>query len=209
MVAVNTMGAAELLRKYLESDAGSGLLAEMVKMAAELLMDADVDVLCNADYGERTEERLNSRNGHRKRRWDTRAGTITLEIPKLRSGSYFPSLLEPRRRAEQALVSVVTQAYVEGISTRRVDDLVAAMGIEGMSKSQVRPPRASFPAPGADPSWAEVLIVCPPSPAERHRGARLRGRPGKRGSWKRCDAPSPRPHPGGRRWPASPRAALG
>ena len=137
MVVTNTMSAAELLRKYLESDAGSGLLAEMVKMAAELLMDADVDVLCNAGYGERTGERLNSRNGHRKRRWDTRAGTITLEIPKLRTGSYFPSLLEPRRRAEQALVSVVTQAYVEGVSTRRVDDLVAAMGIEGMSKSQV------------------------------------------------------------------------
>jgi len=133
----NTMGAAELVRKYLESEAGSDLLGEMVKMAAELLMDADVDVLCGAGYGERTEARLNSRNGHRKRRWDTRAGTIELEIPKLRKGTYLPSLLEPRRRAEQALVSVVCQAYVEGVSTRRVDDLVKAMGIEGMSKSQV------------------------------------------------------------------------
>jgi putative transposase len=133
----NTMGAAALVRKYLESDAGSELLAEMVKMAAELLMDADIDVLCNAGYGERTEDRVNSRNGHRERRWDTRAGTINLEVPKLRKGSYLPSLLEPRRRAEQALVSVVCQAYIEGVSTRRVDDLVRSMGIDGMSKSQV------------------------------------------------------------------------
>jgi putative transposase len=133
----NTMGAAELLRKYLESPAGSDLLAEMVKMAAELLMDADVDVLCNASYGERTPERVNSRNGHRERRWDTRAGTVMLDVPKLRRGSYLPSLLEPRRRAEQALVSVVCQAYIEGVSTRRVDDLVRSMGIDGMSKSQV------------------------------------------------------------------------
>ena len=137
MEVTNTMGAAALVRKYLESDAGSELLAEMVKMAAELLMDADVDVLCNAGYGERTEDRVNSRNGHRERRWDTRAGTINLEVPKLRKGSYLPSLLEPRRRAEQALVSVVCQAYIEGVSTRRVDDLVRSMGIDGMSKSQV------------------------------------------------------------------------
>jgi putative transposase len=130
----NTMGAAELVRKYLESDAGSGLLAEMVKMTAELLMDAEVDLACNAGYGERTEERVNSRNGHRARRWDTRAGTISLDIPKLRKGGYLPSLLEPRRRAEKALVSVVCQAYVEGVSTRRVDDLVRAMGIDRMSK---------------------------------------------------------------------------
>ncbi len=106
-------------------------------MAAELLMDADVGVLCNASYGERSEDRVNSRNGHRERRWDTRAGTITLDVPKLRRGSYLPGLLEPRRRVEQALVSVVCQAYVEGVSTRRVDDLVRSMGIEGMSKSQV------------------------------------------------------------------------
>ncbi len=137
MDVTNTMGAGELVRKYLESDDGHDLLAEMVKMAAELLMDAEVDVLCGAGYGERTDARVNSRNGHRLRRWDTRAGTVTLEIPKLRRGSYLPSLLEPRRRAEQALVSVVCQAYVEGVSTRRVDDLVKAMGIEGMSKSQV------------------------------------------------------------------------
>lgn len=137
MTVNNNMGAAELLRKYLESPSGSDLLREMVKMAAELLMDADVDVLCNAGYGERSEDRLNRRNGHRERRWDTRAGTISLDIPKLRKGTYMPSLLEPRRRAEQALVSVICQAYVEGVSTRRVDDLVRSMGIDGMSKSQV------------------------------------------------------------------------
>ena len=137
MDVINTMGAGELVRKYLESDDGHDLLAEMVKMAAELLMDAEADVLCAAGYGERTETRVNSRNGHRHRRWDTRAGTVTLDIPKLRKGFYLPSLLEPRRRAEQALVSVVCQAYVEGVSTRRVDDLVKAIGIEGMSKSPV------------------------------------------------------------------------
>ncbi len=137
MEVTNTMGAAELLRKYLESDAGSDLLAEMVKMAAELLMDVEVDRICGAGYAERSERRVNSRNGHRERRWDTRAGTITLDIPKLRRGSYLPALLEPRRRAEQALVSVVCQAYVEGVSTRRVDDLVRSMGIDGMSKSAV------------------------------------------------------------------------
>ncbi len=124
MEITNTMGASALLRKYLESDAGYDLLAEMVKMAAELLMDAEVDVLCNAACGVRTEDRVNSRNRHRERRWDTRAGTFNLEIPKLRKGSYLPGLLELRRRAEQALVSVVCQAYIEGFSTRRVDDLV-------------------------------------------------------------------------------------
>ena len=93
---------------------------------------------CNAAYGERTAERENSRNGYRTRPWDTRVGTIELNVPKLRRGVYNPEvLLNPRRRAEQALVAVICQAYVEGVSTRRVDDLVKAMGIEGMSKSEV------------------------------------------------------------------------
>ena len=96
MEVTNTMGAAALVRKYLESDAGSNMLAEMVKMAAELLMDADVDVLCNAAYCERTEDRVNSRNGHRERRWDTRAGTINLEISKLPKGATCPALAAPR-----------------------------------------------------------------------------------------------------------------
>jgi len=94
--------------------------------------------MCGAGYGERSAERVNSRNGYRTRPWDTRVGTIALDIPKLRQGSYFPSwLLEPRRRAEQALVSVVVEAYVQGVSTRKVEDLVQALGIERMSKSQV------------------------------------------------------------------------
>ena len=92
---------------------------------------------CQAAYGERTEERVNSRNGYRDRRWDTRVGTIDLQVPKLREGSYFPAwLLTHRRRAEQALASVIAQAYVEGVSTRRVEDLVEAMGIAGISSSE-------------------------------------------------------------------------
>lgn len=138
MTAPNMMTAQQLLRNYLESPAGSDLLAEMIKHTAEALMDVEVDGLCNAGHGERTPQRTNSRNGHRDRRWDTRAGTIELAVPKLRSGSYFPNwLLQPRRRAEKALTSVICQAYIEGVSTRRVDDLVQSMGIDGISKSQV------------------------------------------------------------------------
>ena len=90
-----------------------------------------------AEYGERSPERVTQRNGYRSRAWDTRVGTMELQIPKLREGSYFPSLLEPRRRSERALLAVIQQAYVEGVSTRRVDDLVKALGCEGISKSQV------------------------------------------------------------------------
>ena len=90
-----------------------------------------------AEYGERSPERVTQRNGYRSRAWDTRVGTMDLRIPKLREGSYFPSLLEPRRRSERALLAVIQQAYVEGVSTRRVDDLVKALGCEGISKSQV------------------------------------------------------------------------
>src|ERR1700728_4905891 len=101
-------------------------------------MSAEASMQCGAAYGERTPERENSRNGYRTRPWDTRVGTIELAVPKLRQGVYSPEfLLQPRRRAEQALVSVVCQAYVEGVSTRRVDDLVKAMGIEGISRSEV------------------------------------------------------------------------
>ena len=137
MEVTNTMGAAELLRKYL-AEANPDLLRSLVQSFAEALMSAEASGLCNAEYGEVTQERVNSRNGYRSRRWDTRAGTIDLAIPKLRSGSYFPDwLIEPRRRAERALVAVVAQCYVEGVSTRRVDDVVKSMGIDGISKSQV------------------------------------------------------------------------
>ena len=114
------------------------LLRSMVKTMAQALMSAEADNLCGASYGERSSERTNSRNGYRKREWDTRAGTVELEIPKLRQGSYFPDwLLERRRRAEQALISVVATSYLLGVSTRRVDKLVEQLGIGGISKSQV------------------------------------------------------------------------
>ena len=102
------------MRKYLESEGGSDLLGEMVKMAAELLMAADVDVLCDAGYGERTEDRVNSRNGHRDRRWDTRAGTIDLEVPKLRQGSYLPVAPRAPPAGGAGARRVVCQAYVRG-----------------------------------------------------------------------------------------------
>ena len=126
----------ELLRKQA---AGGDLdfLREAVAVLAEAVMEAEVSAQVGAGYGERSETRLTRRNGYRPRRWDTRAGSIELQIPKLRQGSYFPALLEPRRRAERALLAVVQQAYVEGVSTRRVDDLVRSLGCEGISKSQV------------------------------------------------------------------------
>ena len=126
----------ELLRKQA---AGGDLdfLREAVAVLAEAVMEAEVAAQAGAAYGERSPERITRRNGYRPRRWDTRAGTIELHIPKLRQGSYFPALLEPRRRAERALLAVVQQAYVEGVSTRRVDDLVRSLGCEGISKSQV------------------------------------------------------------------------
>jgi putative transposase len=114
------------------------LLPAMVKTFADALMSAEADALCGAEYGERSEERTNSRNGYRTREWDTRAGTVELSIPKLRRGSYFPDwLLECRRRAEQALVSVVATAYLLGVSTRRVEKLAESLGVTKLSKSQV------------------------------------------------------------------------
>jgi putative transposase len=133
-----TIDASAWLSKHLEEN-DPDLLRAMVKSFAEALMSAQASLQCNAAYGERTDERTNSRNGYRARPFDTRAGTIEdLAVPKLRRGTYSPEfLLQPRRRAEQALVAVICQAYVSGISTRRVDDLVKALGIEGISKSEV------------------------------------------------------------------------
>jgi putative transposase len=136
-VVPTNMDALEWLRKHLEED-GSDVLREMVKSFAEVLMSAEADALCGAGYGERSPGRVTKRNGYRSRDFDTRAGTIELAIPKLRRGSYFPEwLLQPRRRAEQALTQVICQCYVEGVSTRRVDDIVKTLGIDGISKSQV------------------------------------------------------------------------
>ena len=134
-----TIDAGAWLSKYLEgADGDQDLARAMLATFAEALMSAQASMQCNAAYGERTEERENSRNGYRMRPWDTRVGSVDLAVPKLRQGVYSPEfLLQPRRRAEKALVAVVYQAYVEGVSTRRVDDLVRAMGIEGISKSEV------------------------------------------------------------------------
>ena len=152
MTVPTTLDAAGWLRNYLESDDGDTDLArEMLATFAEALMSAQASAQCGAAYAERSEDRINSRNGYRSRRWDTRVGTIDLAVPKLREGTYYPAwLLEHRRRGEQALASVVAQCYVEGVSTRRVDDLVRAMGIDGMSASQVSRLAASLDAKVAE-----------------------------------------------------------
>ena len=125
------------LRELLEKGSDTTLLREMIGFAAQRLMELETDTLCGAGHGERSENRTNQRNGYRDRDWETRAGTVELRIPKLRRGSYFPAFLEPRRMAEKALTAVIQEAYIQGISTRSVDDLVKAMGMEGISKSQV------------------------------------------------------------------------
>ena len=125
------------LQDLLEKSSDASLLREMIGFAAQRLMALETDALCGASHGERTAERINQRNGFRDRDWETRAGTVELRIPKLRKGSYFPGFLEPRRMAEKALTAVIQEAYVHGISTRSVDDLVRAMGCSGVSKSQV------------------------------------------------------------------------
>ena len=137
-VAVNnSVDVVAMLREQLVS-ASPDLARQMLTSLAQALMSADVDAICGADYGEVSPDRVNRRNGYRSRDWDTRVGTIELQIPKLREGTYFPTwLLERRRRAEQALISVVATSYLLGVSTRRVDKLVQTLGIEGISKSQV------------------------------------------------------------------------
>lgn len=132
-MTIDRMALKELLEKGSDSD----LLREMTAFIAQRLMDLEVEGLTNAAHGERSPERTNQRNGYRTRQWDTRSGSIDLQIPKLRKGSYFPTFLEPRRAAEKALAAVIQEAYVKGVSTRSVDDLVKAMGMTGISKSQV------------------------------------------------------------------------
>ena len=125
------------LRELLEKGSGASFLREMIGFAAQRLMELETEERCGAGYGERTAERRNQRNGYRERDWQTRAGAVELRIPKLRRGSYFPAFLEPRRLAEKALTALIQEAYVQGVSTGSVDELAKALGLEGISKSQV------------------------------------------------------------------------
>ena len=125
------------LRALLEKGSDATFLRDTISFAAQRLMELETESLCGAGHGERSLERVNQRNGYRDRDWETRAGTVELRIPKLRKGSYFPGFLEPRRLAEKALTAVIQEAYIQGVSTRSVDDLVKALGMEGISKSQV------------------------------------------------------------------------
>ena len=146
-MAEATVPSLEWLRKQLQ-EADPDLLRAMVETVVAMLMGAEADVLCGATYGERHPERTNRRNGYRERGWDTRLGTIPLQIPKLRQGSYFPDwLLEPRRRAEKAIVQVVAEAYLRGVSVRRIESLVQALGVDRLSKSRVAEMAMPDPTP--------------------------------------------------------------
>ena len=125
------------LPDVLDTDGGRDLVREMLSRMASMVMESEVESRCGAPHGQRSEGRTNQRNGYRERTWDTRAGTLALEIPRLRQGSYFPSFLEPRRTAEKALMAVIQEAYLQGVSTRAVDDLVKALGASGVSRSEV------------------------------------------------------------------------
>src|SRR5689334_14603540 len=132
-----TTGTTMDLQALLEKTTDSDFLREMIGFTAQRLMELETESLTGAPHGSRSAERLTHRNGYRDRVWETRAGTVELRIPKLRKGSYFPGFLEPRRMAEKALTAVIQEAYIQGVSTRSVDDLVQAMGMSGISKSQV------------------------------------------------------------------------
>ena len=165
------------LRELLEKGSDATFPREMIGFAAQRLMELETEGLCGAGHGERSIDRRNQRNGYRDRDWETRAGTLELRIPKLRKGSYFPGFLEPRRTAEKALTAVIQEAYIQGISTRSVDDLVRAIGMEGISKSQVSRLCAEIdervqrfltrPLEGSTPA--------PPPPPGRGGGGRLFG----------------------------------
>src|SRR3954465_796836 len=183
MAGAERMAIEEVVRKVLREEHGD-VIRESVRLVAQELMEAEVSELIGAAHGERRpEDRVTHHNGYRPRRWDTRAGEIDLQIPKIRQGSYFPSILQPRKRSEQALVSVVQQAYVCGVSTRRVDQLVESLGLR-ISKSEVsriaglldeqvqafrqRPLEGGYPYLFVDAKVGE-------GPRRRPRGAQVRG----------------------------------
>lgn len=138
-MADETRMALETLLRKAQMGQDADFLREGVRALNEALMEVEVEVSqhLGADRHERSTTRTGQRNGYRERMWDTRVGSIDLRVPRVRDGSYFPALLEPRKRAEKAFVAVVQEAYVQGVSTRRVDDLVQALGMTGISKSQV------------------------------------------------------------------------
>jgi putative transposase len=157
------------------ASASPDLLREMIRGFAQKMMDAEVETLCGAAYGEVSADRVNSRNGYRRRDWDTRAGTIELAIPKLRQGSYYPEwLLERRRRARRALATVVATSYLLGVSTRRVGRLAESLGVTKLSKSQV-----SVMAAGLDEmvtaGWRAIYVRVD----RRDHPEGRRGRPGR------------------------------
>src|SRR3954453_14528434 len=143
-MAEDTMPILDALRKG--EEAAADPLRESGRGTIQELMEAEVSAQIGAGRYERSGERSTQRNGYRPRTWDTRVGSLELQIPKLRQGSYFPSWLEPRRRAEQALVAVIAEAYVQGVSTRKVEAVVQALGISGISKSEVSRLAASLDA---------------------------------------------------------------
>src|SRR5215216_818215 len=166
------MALAEVLRKAGVEQAD--FLREGVRVLAQELMELELAEHVGAERHERTPERSGYRNGYRERPWDTRVGSIELQVPRVRDGGFFPSLLEPRRRAERALVAVVQEAYIQGISTRRVDDLVQALCMQGISKSQVSRLCADPPQPLATGGLMVVAIDWPIARGDQ-RGARPPG----------------------------------
>jgi transposase-like protein len=216
------MALIELIEKGADAD----LIREMLAFAAERLMELEVEARTGAPCGVRSPDRHNKRNGYRERPWETRAGRIDLSIPKLRKGSYFPSFLEPRRTAEKALAAVIQEAYVHGVSTRAVDDLVRAMGGAGVSKSQVsrlceeidervdaflsRPIEGEWPYLWIDATYLKVHRTAsslrakkgarrPARAAAQVRRRRVRARPGRLPRAARRRAPPPRAAAGRRR----------
>src|SRR3954453_21278066 len=135
-MAEATVALQDYLRK-LNVEVSPDFLREGIQLLMGLLMEAEVSTRIGAAPHERTPERKTQRNGYRDREWQTRLGEVDLRIPRLRTGSYFPSFLEPRRRAEKALLNVIQTAYLEGVSTRKIDDLVQALGLEGIDRSAV------------------------------------------------------------------------